>query len=250
MSSGCVHGAISVGAGIAVGSAIYYATGDAACAAAVGAGSLAGGISSPDLDEGSPTSSHNHVQRGLGIFVAALWWLLWQPYVLLMTRHRSVMSHFPVVSTIGRVGYLGAILIPIMWGLEYLGKLPSIKQAIDTIVWSGNVLAPLSDRLQVLIPSTFEIPGMAIWIGFLIAAAVIAGMAFFLRIDFPQRTQKVIFWVMIGAFVLIGGICRMINPAAGTDFVTMLPIGVWAFAGLCLSDTLHFLLDVYAPIFI
>jgi uncharacterized metal-binding protein len=250
MSSGCVHGVVSVAAGIAAGSAMFYATGNASCAVAVCAGCLAGVIISPDLDEGNPTTSHYQVRRGLGIFFAAIWWLLWQPYVLLMNRHRSFLSHFPIISTAGRVGYLGAIMIPVVWGVNYLGALPSINKLIDSVVWTGYVLQPLWESIRILLPTKIEIPGVGMWIGFLIAAAVIAVMSLFMRIDFPEGTQKVIFWVMVGVIVVIGALWVWLTHTTGEELASVIPIGAWAFAGLSLSDTMHSLFDWYITIYI
>jgi uncharacterized metal-binding protein len=250
MPSGQVHGIISLAAGAAAGGIMFSITRNMTIAAALGGACMAGTIISPDLDEVNPTHSHMEVRRGCGMVAALIWWLLWQPYVLLMTRHRSWLSHFPVISTAGRVGYLGAIMIPVVWGVNYLGKLPYINKLMESVVWTGYVLQPLWERIRILLPLNIEIPGVGTWVGFLIAAAVIAVMSFFLRIDFPESTQKGMFWVMAGVMVVIGAIWVWLNPMTGQEIASVIPIGVWAFAGLCLSDTLHALMDWYSPLYI
>jgi uncharacterized metal-binding protein len=71
---------------------------------AIGIGCLLGGLLlSPDLDmPGSKPS-----QRMFGIY---------RPYAMLCGRHRSPLSHLPIVGTVGRVAYLAAIV----WLLDQL----------------------------------------------------------------------------------------------------------------------------------
>jgi uncharacterized metal-binding protein len=70
---------------------------------------LGGLLLSPDLDTRSnPTRRWGPLR------------LLWWPYRRLL-RHRSVVSHSPVLGTLGRLLYLGALLIGLSWLGQPLG---------------------------------------------------------------------------------------------------------------------------------
>jgi uncharacterized metal-binding protein len=70
---------------------------------------LGGLLLSPDLDTRSnPTRRWGPLR------------LLWWPYRRLL-RHRSIVSHSPVLGTLGRLLYLGALLIGLSWLGQPLG---------------------------------------------------------------------------------------------------------------------------------
>lgn len=65
---------------------------------------IVGQILSPDLDQPNITASEWYVIRRLGP-LAGLWIAFWWPYAVLI-KHRSALSHYPVVGTAGRLAYL------------------------------------------------------------------------------------------------------------------------------------------------
>ena len=78
------------------------------------AGFLVGGLwLSPDLDTVS------HPTRRWGVLAA-----LWLPYRRLL-RHRSLLSHSPLLGTAGRLTYLAAIGLALSLALQPLGIIPS-----------------------------------------------------------------------------------------------------------------------------
>lgn len=73
---------------------------------AAGGGCLLGIILSPDLDQESLSAAEYKIVKytlGLGF----LWAMLWFPYALAI-KHRSPISHWPLLGTAGRLVYLGA----------------------------------------------------------------------------------------------------------------------------------------------
>ncbi len=78
------------------------------------AGALAGVIISPDLDVAGRTYGKAILWRS-SCLVGALWVMLWWPYSQLV-EHRSILSHWPIIGTIIRVGYM--ISVPLLvWTL-------------------------------------------------------------------------------------------------------------------------------------
>lgn len=78
---------------------------------AVAGGCLAGLFLSPDLDVNTGSMSDDWARHTIGRLPAGLWWLLWRPYAWLVP-HRSPLSHWPLLGTVLRLGYL--------WGMVYL----------------------------------------------------------------------------------------------------------------------------------
>lgn len=249
MATGRFHGMVSMAAGIIAGGTVYYATRDVAAAAALGGACLAGVIISPDLDEPNPTHSHTEVRHGFGMIIALLWWIFWQPYALIVTRHRSLLSHFPILSTAGRVGYLGTILLPTLWILKYLRGLTPVIRGIETKECVGVLIQPIWERIQPLLNHPFPLPGVDLWVVFLVIAAILTGLSI-LKVDLAQNNQKELFWVISGVSTVIITVWMLVRLAYGTAFLIQIPIGGWLFMGLCLSDTLHALVDWYVPIWI
>lgn len=106
MPSGVVHRkvtyALAVGAGI-----VTTAIAGPVEGVAIAAGVTATVAVHPDLDIVDAT------WRSKRTTPLVLWWLFWLPYARSM-RHRSPLSHWPIVSTIVRVIYLLAIPISIL----------------------------------------------------------------------------------------------------------------------------------------
>ena len=78
---------------------------------------VVGLILSPDLDQTTITASEWYMVRRLGP-LAGLWIAYFWPYAVLI-KHRSALSHWPVLGTVGRLAYLlwGPVWVIIRKGL-------------------------------------------------------------------------------------------------------------------------------------
>lgn len=108
MPSGNTHAALTALAagGIYLGMTVYGYTNMTVYAATLGC--MAGVLITPDLDVDQPTRSNYVMYREAGLLPGAIWRALWLPYGLAI-GHRSWVSHFPVISTLIRLAYLGVI---------------------------------------------------------------------------------------------------------------------------------------------
>ncbi len=108
MPSGKIHAGISTAAALGLlgwGMATHQPE---MISGALASGCLVGLFISPDLDANEPTNSYTILKDQAGMLPARLWYTLWLPYSRLV-RHRSWVSHFPVIGTSIRVAYLGLI---------------------------------------------------------------------------------------------------------------------------------------------
>lgn len=64
----------------------------------------------PDLDVNGLTSSQHKLLKNIPIF-GFLWIVTWYPYALAI-KHRSPLSHKPIIGTLGRVAY---VLLPVFF---------------------------------------------------------------------------------------------------------------------------------------
>ena len=143
MPSGKVHAATTIA--MAVAAPLLIAPSRPAIMAA---GCLAGLILSPDLDIERPTHAHSVIAKagsvvakagskiakiggiigkigfviakmggGIGELLAFLWWGFWWPYGRLIP-HRSLLSHAPIIGTLGRLLYLFFFPMLIWWLLS------------------------------------------------------------------------------------------------------------------------------------
>ena len=98
MPSGRTHTIMTTTAAVALA-----ATGHASAAA----GALAGWILSPDLDVDAGYYGIHIVYTLAGDLAAKVWRWYWLPYARAV-KHRSIVSHLPIISTAVRVVYLAA----------------------------------------------------------------------------------------------------------------------------------------------
>lgn len=79
-------------------------------------GILCGMVIEPDLDQSEIHSieAQNLVRDILGDTVWYIWRLIWYPYGMII-KHRSWMSHLPVIGTLLRILYLYGWYLLIMW---------------------------------------------------------------------------------------------------------------------------------------
>lgn len=103
MSSGSVHtlSAIALTAGFAVAALIDYDI--KATEYAVGA--AVGIFVSPDCDVDKGFVAYGYIRKRLGDWAEYVWDRIWFMYRR-SVKHGSELSHFPVISTLGRLSYL------------------------------------------------------------------------------------------------------------------------------------------------
>ena len=151
MPSGVVHAQASLflafpACALAYGTSAHLPPQDAMFhAGAAALGCLAGIPLSPDLDqEGLSTTEHWIIKMTLGL--GFLWTMLWYPYARLC-KHRSPLSHWPILGTAGRLAYIGIFvgialacgwqppvisLAPVLWALFGLMLSDTAHWAMDT----------------------------------------------------------------------------------------------------------------------
>jgi uncharacterized metal-binding protein len=122
MPSGKVHATCSLVLAAPAFGLVAGTTGDFVAGGACALGCLLGIMLTPDLDQETLSSSeHAFIKYTLGL--GFLWAMLWYPYARLI-KHRSPLSHFPILGTAGRLAYLSLwLLIPSYWGWHLI-KLP------------------------------------------------------------------------------------------------------------------------------
>ena len=75
-------------------------------------GSLIGIFINPDNDVDAGTVTHKYLRKRLGWWAEMLWNIIWRPYRKSL-KHGGDLSHFPVISTLGRIAYLFFFLVVI-----------------------------------------------------------------------------------------------------------------------------------------
>lgn len=105
MPSGKVHTGMTIGAAATLAVCMWQAGYDFETIRLTVQGCLTGVILSPDLDVDGGFLGHSLVRKFFGEIVERIWRAFWLPYAIFFS-HRSDGSHFPVISTLGRVGYL------------------------------------------------------------------------------------------------------------------------------------------------
>jgi uncharacterized metal-binding protein len=113
MSAGCVHqrASIALAGGFLLGQLAFGSPG-----IEYAIGSLVGILISPDLDVDAGNISNTIIRNRLGTWAERGWSLLWGVYRG-SVKHGSPLSHFPVISTLARIGYLYLMLIIIPYGV-------------------------------------------------------------------------------------------------------------------------------------
>jgi uncharacterized metal-binding protein len=115
MASGRVHAACSLALAALSFGVVASVSDDFGAATACASGCLLGILLTPDLDqEGLSFSEQTLIKATLGL--GYLWLMLWYPYAKLI-KHRSPLSHFPILGTAGRLLYLFIVAaIPAYFG--------------------------------------------------------------------------------------------------------------------------------------
>jgi len=82
-------------------------------------GCLSGVLLSPDLDVDAGYYGLHVLRTIWGDFVADVWWAFWLPYAKIMP-HRSIASHFPLLSTAVRLVYVLLPMLLITYAVGYM----------------------------------------------------------------------------------------------------------------------------------
>lgn len=147
MSDGRTHAIASVilSAGFGLGAAI---TGDATDLL-YSAGSLIGVLVSPDCDVDNGFIADRIIRNRLGRIFEAAWDGLWYMYRRSL-KHGGELSHFPVISTIGRIAYLYLLLVAVPHFAIYFSFHPGwdlwyvLRRYADLIVSGYKVVLGLA----------------------------------------------------------------------------------------------------------
>lgn len=148
------NGRVHVAASVAL-AAVSAAAGPPEWSLPLAAGALLGIPLSPDLDMQTRTVSERLP------LIGPVWQVLWYPYALAV-KHRSWVSHMPVVSTAIRIGYL-ILALWVVWSLgQVIGgwQAPTLGEMFGWLLDQPWFLAvfiglALSDALHVLMDQLF-----------------------------------------------------------------------------------------------
>ena len=88
-------------------------------------GAIVGILLSCDLDIDSGNIADHLIKRYTGHIVETMWTMLWTVYRKAF-KHRSFLSHFPLVSTIIRIAYLSVFYFLVATPLKWLSGLVHI----------------------------------------------------------------------------------------------------------------------------
>lgn len=142
MSSGATHAGVSLFIGTASITTGFLTQNPDFFA--VGAGALSGVLLTPDLDVDNGNISYWFVGKFLGRPGRFIWTLWWSAYARAI-KHRSGLSHFPVLGTVLRLIYIFVPLVTIfirdqeasfLWNLAYA----LVAQLISIPLWIGMIL--------------------------------------------------------------------------------------------------------------
>jgi uncharacterized metal-binding protein len=157
MAKGSVHAlATVVAGGVITPGLVWLGHVEVVQALAFAGGCLVGLIINPDLDIRRFTHAEEVVRvtgGRAGGFLAGVWYLVWWPYAHLVPFHRHPISHLPLVGTVGRVLYLGALLGLLYGLLGLLLSLPPLPVQVltSTNFWWGFGGLALVDSLHTLL---------------------------------------------------------------------------------------------------
>jgi uncharacterized metal-binding protein len=135
MSAGCVHqrasvilaGGFLLGSLVLGGSGLEYAI-----------GSIVGIMVGPDLDVDNGNISNHILKNKIGKWAERSWSLLWYFYRGSI-KHGSELSHFPVLSTLGRLAYLYLFILVLPYTLLGL-VVPGAWTIGDELTWWNNLI--------------------------------------------------------------------------------------------------------------
>lgn len=114
---------------------------------AIAGGCILGIMITPDLDVDRPVRSHYVVLRRFGPAIAAMWRMIWLPYGLAI-RHRSWVSHMPLIGTLIRAAYLVCIGSLLLWAAGRFGGVSLPTQGMLLLIPWALIGLAVSDGLH------------------------------------------------------------------------------------------------------
>ena len=101
-------------------------------------GSLLGIMFSPDLDVDAKNVSSTIMRKKVGWFAEKAWDVFWYWYRRSL-KHGSPLSHFPIISTLGRIFYIFLLIIVVPEFLLKLLLFPNMSLMYE-LTWWINIL--------------------------------------------------------------------------------------------------------------
>lgn len=138
MSSGRTHAAVTLIASTGSAFLLYRYGWPSGQAVAFCVGGLVGLLVNPDLDVNNGSISQRMVRKSAGCLPGLIWAGFWHPYALLI-RHRSPLSHWPILGTVLRLTYLVLIGHLVWLGLHLtfgLAPITTHTSALILPVWA------------------------------------------------------------------------------------------------------------------
>lgn len=144
MPSGKVHTAASLTLASVVGLMTLADTLQPPFAYPAMLGAVAGTVMTPDLDVDNGCIAFSNMQYALGVPASRAWKAIWYPYAVIV-KHRSWISHLPLVSTLIRFTYLYGIMLVV--GLIFGFRIPiPTSEPFETFL----AFLALSDLLHIV----------------------------------------------------------------------------------------------------
>src|SRR3990167_3693586 len=125
MPSGKIHSITNIVVGLSGFATMLLLSRGVEEISGISTGAVIGILLSPDLDVDNGNIADYMIKRYTGGIVETAWTMLWTVYRKAF-KHRSFLSHFPLVSTIIRIAYLGALYLLIATPLHWLSGIVRI----------------------------------------------------------------------------------------------------------------------------
>lgn len=99
-------------------------------------GALIGVMITPDCDVDNGFIAYHYIKKSLGSFAERIWDYIWFFYRRSL-KHGSELSHFPIISTLGRITYLFffAIVLPYL----FMGIFIHFDLRYELLWWIGKI---------------------------------------------------------------------------------------------------------------
>lgn len=99
-------------------------------------GALVGVMVTPDCDVDNGFIAYHYIKRSLGSWAERIWDYIWFFYRRSL-KHGSELSHFPIISTLGRITYLFffAIVLPYL----FMGIFVHFDLRYELLWWVGKI---------------------------------------------------------------------------------------------------------------
>ena len=142
MPSGKVHSITNVVVALSSSATMFLLQRGNEATLGVATGAMVGIMVGCDNDVDSGNIADYIIKRYTGNIVETVWVMLWTVYRKAF-KHRSFLSHFPLVSTIIRIAYLAAFYFLIATPLKYLSSFVQVDWAY--FLWWAFVGLVLAD---------------------------------------------------------------------------------------------------------